>query len=357
MATELGIKLAQWGHEIHFISYDRPFRLDLFNENIFLHEVDIIDYPLFKFPPYSLALSGKIAEVAKTAPLDIIHVHYAIPHTTSAMLARLLIKNKKLPIVTTLHGTDITIVGNDKQFFDIVKFSLEVSDGVTAVSDSLKKETLDLFKVDREIKTIYNFVDPKEYKRIECPLLRSRYADANEKIIMHVSNFRPVKRLADVIEIFAGINQSVSAKLLLIGDGPERMTAQKQVEALGLKDRVLFLGKQDRIVELLSVADLFLLPSEKESFGLVALEAMACQVPVIASDIGGLPEVIDNGVTGFLAPLGDIDKMIQQGVEILQNPQLQRAMGNNAREQAMAKFHIDNVVKQYESYYKYLCSC
>ena len=352
MATELGIKLANWGHEVHFISYDRPFRLDLFNENIFLHEVDINEYPLFKFPPYSEALAGKIAEVARTAPLDILHVHYAIPHTTSAHMARQILKNQRLPIITTLHGTDITIVGKDKQFYDIIRFGLEISDGITTVSNSLKSETENVFKVDKEIETIYNFVDPEVYKRLECSCIRNHYATTKEKIILHISNFRPVKRLQDVIDVFAGIYSSIPSKLLLVGDGPDRMMAQHHAEALGLKDKVYFLGKQDRIVELLSVADLFLLPSEKESFGLVALEAMACQVPVIASNTGGLPEVVVEGVTGYLLPVGATNEMARRGTEILQDPEKHRLMGIAGREEAIKKFHIDHIARQYENYYK-----
>lgn len=351
VATELGVHLAKRGHEIHFISYERPFKLNNFYENIFFHEVEIFDYPVFKFPPYSLALASKILEVARTAELDIIHAHYAIPHTVSALLANQMLKEHKLPLITTLHGTDITLVGNNQQFYDLIKLSLENSDGVTAVSKSLKKETIAAFGIEDEIEVIYNFICPEEYKPTLLPRLRERYAHKDEKVIMHISNFRPVKRIDLVVEIFAKINQEVPSHLLFVGDGPELMTIEKQAKDLGLKDRVHFLGKQERIVELLSIADLFLLPSEKESFGLVALEAMACCVPVIASAVGGLPELVEDGVCGYLSPVGDVDKMAKDSIKLLSDSKLHKKTAAAARKRAIDLFHCNQIVSQYEDYY------
>jgi N-acetyl-alpha-D-glucosaminyl L-malate synthase BshA len=353
VATELGKRLAERGHTVHFISYERPFKLDIFHENLLYHEVGVFDYPLFKFPPYSLALTGKIVEVAKWADLDVLHVHYAIPHTVSAYLAKqMLAGSRRLPVVTTLHGTDITVVGHDEQFYDITKFSIEVSDGVTAVSDSLRRQTAEIFEIDREIRTIYNFVDPEEYKPLRCPELRRHFAGEDEKILIHISNFRPVKRVHDVVEIFRRVNEKVPARLLLVGDGPDGPAAHSQVKELGLMDRVRFLGKQERVVELLSMSDIFLLPSEKESFGLVALEAMACEVPVIASDAGGIPETVTDGETGFLFPVGQAADMAEKAVEILQDPDKLRDMGQKGRADAIRRFHIDDIVSSYENYYE-----
>lgn len=352
VATELGKRLAERGHVVHFISYERPFKLDVFHENLFYHEVGVFDYPLFKFPPYSLALTGKIVEIAKWADLDVVHVHYAIPHTLSAHLAKQMLRDRRLPVVTTLHGTDITVVGHDEQFYDVTKFSIEVSDGVTAVSESLRRQTIEMFKIDREIRTIYNFVDPEEYKPVRCRELRRRFAPDDEKILVHVSNFRPVKRVHDVVEIFRRVNEKVPARLLLVGDGPDSPAAHNQVRELGLMERVRFLGKQERVVELLSMSDLFLLPSEKESFGLVALEAMACEVPVIASNAGGIPETVKDGETGFLFPVGRIEEMGAAAADILQKPEKLREMGKRARFEAIKKFHIDDIVSSYENYYE-----
>lgn len=352
VATELGKRLAERGHAVHFISYERPFKLDVFHENLFYHEVGVFDYPLFKFPPYSLALASKIVEVAKWAELDVLHVHYAIPHTVSAYLAKQMLRDRRLPVVTTLHGTDITVVGHDEQFYDITKFSIEVSDGVTAVSDSLRRQTMEMFKIDREIRTIYNFVDPEEYKPLRCPELRRHFARDGEKILVHISNFRPVKRVHDVVEIFSRVNMTLPARLLLVGDGPDGPAVHNQVRELGLSERVSFLGKQERVVELLAMSDLFLLPSEKESFGLVALEAMACEVPVIASTVGGIPESVTDGETGFLFPVGGTAEMAAKAVEVLQKPEQLREMGRRARVEAIRRFHIDDIVNSYENYYK-----
>ncbi len=352
VATELGKALAQKGHEIHFISYDRPFRLEMFHQNIFYHEVEVLDYPLFKFPPYMIALASKIGEAARWADLDVIHVHYAIPHAVSALLAKKLVTDKYLPVVTTLHGTDITVVGHEPQFFEITRMSIEESDAVTAVSCSLRDETTDLFKISRDIKVIYNFIDPEEYTRVAVPGLKQRYSAAGEKILIHISNFRPVKRLKDVIGVFAHVNRKIPARLIMVGDGPEAQAAHKQVEALGLTDRVHFLGKQERVVELLSVSDLCLLPSEKESFGLVALEAMACGVPVIASTAGGLPEVIRDGVTGFLLPVGAVELMALKAVEVLSSVSRWNEMSVNARTHARETFQMEMIIRQYEELYE-----
>lgn len=352
VATELGKRLAERGHEVHFISYERPFKLDVFHENLFYHEVGVFDYPLFKFPPYSLALASKIVEVAKWAELDVLHVHYAIPHTVSAYLAKQMLRDRRLPVVTTLHGTDITVVGHDEQFYDITKFSIEVSDGVTAVSDSLHRQTVEMFKIDREIRTIYNFVDPEEYKPLCCPQRRRHFAGDDEKLLIHISNFRPVKRVHDVVEIFSRVNKALPARLLLVGDGPDGPAVHNQVRELGLADRVCFLGKQERVVELLAMSDLFILPSEKESFGLVALEAMACEVPVIASTAGGIPETVTDGETGYLFPVGQTVEMATKTIEILQQPEQLQEMGRKARQDAIRRFHIDDIVNSYENYYK-----
>ncbi len=351
VATELGKRLALRGHEIHFISYDRPFKLDVFHQNIYYHEVEILDYPLFKFPPYLIALASKIAEVAKWAELDLVHVHYAIPHAVSAFLAKQLISNKKLPVVTTLHGTDITVVGHEPQFFDITRFSIEASDAVTAVSHSLREDTLRVFELSKDIEVIYNFFDPEEYRRVEVPGLRARYAGNDEKILVHISNFRPVKRVRDVVDIFAMVNSVTPARLLMIGDGPEVPAVHQYIQSVGLAERVYFLGKQERVVELLSISDLFLLPSEKESFGLAALESMACGTPVIASTAGGLPEVVRDGETGFLLPVGNVEAMANKAVEILQDHEKWRQISENGRRHSLRNFHIDHVIGQYERLY------
>lgn len=354
VATELGLKLALQGHEVHFISYERPFRLDFFHENIFLHEVEVFDYPLFKFPPYSIALTGTIVEVTKEVGLDLLHVHYAIPHAYSAFVAREML-DKKVPLITTLHGTDITLMGGNRQFYDVIKFCLKTSDGVTAVSQSLKDKTESTFEIPGKIEVIYNFIDPEEYRLINTPCvqgLRSRYASQGEKVVIHISNFREVKKVGDVVRTFALINQKVPAKLLLVGDGPERAETYRLAEELGISERVCFLGKQERVVELLSVSDLFLLPSAQESFGLVALEAMACQVPVIATDVGGLPEVVKDGQTGYLLPVGAVEQMAAKGIKLLSDEILHSQMAAKARSYALEKFPADKIVSQYEAYYQ-----
>ncbi|ADG83179.1 N-acetyl-alpha-D-glucosaminyl L-malate synthase BshA [Thermincola potens] len=353
VATELGKQLAFRGHEVHFISYERPFKLDLFHENIIFHEVDIVDYPLFKFPPYSMALASKIYEVAKWAGLDLLHVHYAIPHAVSAYLAKQMLKGElELPVITTLHGTDITIVGLEKQFYDITRFAIQSSDGVTAVSRSLRDETLRRFKLNRQIEVIYNFVDPEEYRRLPCPQLKKRFTDGEDKLLIHISNFRPVKRLKDVVDLFALVNSKIPSKLLLVGDGPDGSYIHEYVRKIGLLDRVFFLGKQERVVELLSISDLCLLPSEKESFGLVALEAMACQVPVVGTKVGGLPEVVRDGETGILEKVGNVAAMAERAVKLLSDEESYLQMALESRRHAVNKFHVDDMVTNYLKYYE-----
>lgn len=354
IATELGKKLAARGHQIHFITYDRPFKLSNFHENIFFHEVEVLDYPLFKFPPYTIALASKIADIARWAELDLVHVHYALPHTVSAFLAKQMLKDRQLPIVTTLHGTDITVVGHEPQFFDITRFSIEESDIVTAVSHSLKADTARTFKTAKEIEVIHNFVSPEEYRRVPMSCLQEKYKKCGDKIFVHISNFRPVKRLQDVVDVFHLVNQKIPSRLLMVGDGPELPAVHRYIESLGIGDRVHFMGKQERVVEILSVSDICLLPSEKESFGLVALEAMACGVPVIASVAGGIPEVVTNGETGFLLPVGDVKGMADKAIEILETPHMWEQMSKLGQEIAAAKFSAERIVSEYEACYKRL---
>lgn len=352
VATELAEALAERGHEVHIISYERPFRLRSFHQNLFLHEVTAVDYPVFKYPPYDLALAGTIYEVAKARGLDLIHAHYAIPHAVSAYLAKaMLARERPLPLVTTLHGTDITVVGQEPQLFEVVRFSLQSSDGVTAVSKALAAEAAGVFAYERPIEVIYNFIDPEVYRRQECPARRAFYAEPGEKIICHISNFREVKRIPDVLQVFARINREQPARLLLIGDGPERSGAQQLAQELGILNRIHFLGKQEFVVPLLSISDLFLLPSAKESFGLAALEAMACEVPVITTNTGGLPEVVSDGVTGIVAPVGAVEEMARRALELLQNEQLYRRMAKAAREQVIINFREEEIVTHYENYY------
>lgn len=352
VATELGEYLALRGHEVHFISYDRPFRMQGVHKNLILHEVDVFEYPLFKYPPYSIVLASTIAEVIRKYDLDLIHAHYAIPHTVSAYLARQMVK-KHIPIITTLHGTDVTILGNDRQFYDITKFSLEISDAVTTVSESLKRETEESFGIDG-IRRIYNFIDPDKYYRQQNDDLRRQFAKDNEKIIMHISNFRPVKRVLDIIKAFKIVNDQLPSKLILVGDGPDRYPAQQLTEDLGLSGQVYFLGKQEKVIPILSIADLFMLPSEKESFGLAALEAMACEVPVVASITGGLTEVVEDQDTGFLASVGDWQEQGRLALKILTDELLHKRMREKARLVAISNFDVNSIIGEYEQLYKSL---
>lgn len=353
VATELGMGLADRGHEVHFITYRRPARLTHFHENLFFHEVSGEDYPLFEYAPYDTALASKLVDVVKFEDLDLLHVHYAIPHAAVAYMAKkiLLTEGRYVPVVTTLHGTDITLVGMNKAFAPVVAFSINKSDGVTAVSESLKQQTLDQFHIDQEIKVIYNFIDFNRFKKIDKDHFKKAIAPNGERILVHISNFRKVKRIDDVIHVFKRVYEEVPSKLLLIGDGPERRNLEELCRKIGLCHEVRFLGKQDAVEELLSIADLFLMPSESESFGLAALEAMACEVPVISSNIGGLPEVNIHGKTGFLSKVGDIEGMAQNAIRILQDPELLQQFRKNALAQAQ-RFDINNILPQYEEYYE-----
>ena len=353
IATELGMGLARHGHEVHFITYRRPARLAAFQENVFYHEVTGEDYPLFEYPPYDTALASKMVEVVKYEKLDILHVHYAIPHAAVAYMAKkiLLMEGHYVPVVTTLHGTDITLVGANPAFKPIVEFSISKSDGVTAVSDFLKAKTLQQFNIDKDIRVIYNFVDFERFRKINKDHFKKAIAPNGERIIAHTSNFRKVKRVEDVILVFQKVFEKIPSKLLLIGDGPERRHAEDMCRQIGLCDEVRFLGKQDAVEELLAISDLFIIPSESESFGLAALEAMACEGPVISTDAGGLPEVNIHGKTGFLSKVGDVEEMAQQAITILSDDQVLQQFRQNALEQA-ERFDIKHILPEYEAYYE-----
>ncbi len=352
VATELGTELAARGHEIHFISYALPVRLDPAKENIFFHEVEITNYPLFEHAPYTLTLAVKLLEVANSAGLDLLHMHYAIPHSISALLARSMAVPRRLPFITTLHGTDITLVGSDRSFLPITRFSIEQSDGVTAISHYLKKRTIEEFDIKRPIEVVPNFVNCDLYSRKDDPEQRAEWAPNGEPIVMHLSNFRPVKRVTDVVEIFALIREKMPAKLVLIGDGPDRGAAEWTARQRGIADDVIFLGKQDEVYKKLGVADLFLLPSDSESFGLAALEAMACEVPVIATRVGGLPEVIEHGVDGYLVEPRDVGSAARFAIDILSRADRGRELGQLARQGARRKFCSNDIIPLYENYYR-----
>jgi N-acetyl-alpha-D-glucosaminyl L-malate synthase BshA len=351
VATELGMELAARGHEIHFISYAPPIRLTETNHHIQFHEVEISSYPLFDHAPYALSLAVKMLEVAEEENLDLLHVHYAIPHSVSALLARMMAAPRRLPFITTLHGTDITLVGNDRSFLPITKFSIEQSDGVTAISHYLKQRTLEEFDIKRPIEVIPNFVNCDLYCRKPNPALRAEWASDGEPILMHLSNFRPVKRVTDVVEIFAMVREKMRAKLVLIGDGPDRGAAEYMVRQKKLGRHVHFLGKQDRVYQYLSQADLFLLPSDLESFGLAALEAMACEVPVVATNVGGVPEVVEHGVDGYLFTPREVEIAARYALEILSRADRGREMGQRARVDARKKYCANDVIPMYEAYY------
>lgn len=358
IATELGKELALRGHEVHFISYALPFRLTKYIENIFFHEVDTTSYPLFEFPFYALSLASKMCEVAEFEKLDLLHVHYAIPHAISAFLAKQIVKNKKLKVTTTLHGTDITLVGLEPSFLPLVKFSIEQSDGVTAVSRFLKEKTLTNYYIEKEIDIIPNFVDTEIFKKVsidDCSF-KKRIAPNNEKILVHTSNFRVVKRVNDVIKIFNSVQKEIPSKLLLVGDGPDRFECERLVRELNLADNVKFLGKQDGLVEILSSSDLFLIPSQSESFGLAALEAMACGLPVISSSVGGLPELVKHNECGFISEIGDTDRMAKYSLDLLTNEKKYEVFSQNARSRAVSKFDKSIIVPMYEEHYKNILS-
>ena len=362
VATELGIELAALGHEVHFISYSQPFRLTGRERGIFFHEVPVSNYPLFEFPPYDLALASRMAEVAEYYRLDLLHVHYAIPHSVSALLARQMLaeRGKRLPFVTTLHGTDITLVGMDRSYLPITQYAIQQSDGVTSISGYLKGITEEKFGITRPIEIIPNFVNCDVYKpyseenheaRMEA---RRRFAADDESLLVHLSNFRPVKRITDVLRIFAQVADRIPARIILIGDGPDRSAAEWLAHSLEIQDRVHFLGKQDSVSELLPLADLMLMPSEMESFGLAALEAMACQTPAVATHVGGVPEVITDGKDGLLFAVGDVDGMAEAAVALLSDRERHQAMRTAARKTAQDHFCTTRILPQYVRYYESL---
>jgi len=350
VATELGCALAVRGHEVHFFSTARPFRLPAFQENVYFHEVPVVGYDLFENTPYTLTLASTLHNAVKMYNLDVLHAHYAIPHATAAYLAREM--NGGLPpVITTLHGTDITLVGAHPAYAPVVKFTIEQSDAVTAVSHDLARETRTNIGYMGETKVIYNFIDTELYKRDNCVSRRDWLAPPDEPIILHISNFRPVKRIPDIIAAFAKVREQVKAKLVLAGDGPMRSNAELQARELGLQGEVRFLGKQTGLIDLLSVSDVYMLPSNKESFGLSALEAMSCEMPVVGYDVGGLPEVVIHGESGFLHPVGDIDGMTASVLRLLKDTDLRKTMGQAGRRRAEEVFHIDTIIPQYEKLY------
>lgn len=355
VATELGKQLANRGHKVHFISYNQPFRLNKFYDNIYYHEVDTPTYPLFKYPPYSLALANKIAELIEYENLDVVHAHYAIPHSICSMIAKDIARKNDVGLVTTLHGTDITLVGNDPSFKELTKYSIEGTDGITAVSNALSKETKDIFGVESDIEVIYNFVDTDEYRRQLVPEVDINPGGNGLKNIIHISNFRKVKNIPNVIKTFNLISKEIDARLLLVGGGPEERIAKKLIQEFGLEERVQFLGKQDNIIPLLSISDLLLLPSIKESFGLVCIEAMSCEVPVITSNTGGLPEVVIDGETGYLAHPDDYERMAEKSIKLLSDETMHKEFAQAGRKLVEDKFSAKKIVDKYEKFYKSLC--
>jgi N-acetyl-alpha-D-glucosaminyl L-malate synthase BshA len=357
VATELGLGLARKGCKVHFITYKKPPRLSAFNTNVFFHEVSTMEYPLFEYRPYETALASKIVDAVLYEKIDLLHVHYAIPHAAVAYMAKQILKTKgiNIPVVTTLHGTDITLTGSDASFSPVVEFSINNSDAVTAVSNQLKKETYDKFNISKDIKVIHNFIDFDRFKKTDKDHFKRAIAPNDEKILVHTSNFRKVKRVEDVIHIFDKVSKVIPSKLILIGDGPERKPLEDMTRELGICDNVRFLGKQDAIEELLAVGDLFILPSANESFGLAALEAMACEVPVISSNAGGIPEINIDGVTGYMCDIGDVDNMAKKAISLLQDDDKLSEFRKNALGQAK-KFHIDLILPEYENLYRGLLS-
>ena len=355
VATELGIALANKGHKVHFMSYSQPFRLNLFNENLFFHEFNVNDYPLFDYQPYESVLASKIVDVAMFEQLDVLHVHYAIPHASVAYMAQQILKSKKihLPYITTLHGTDITLVGRDPAFEPVIRFSLNHSNAITSVSESLKKDTLKTFKIDNKISVIPNFINIKDYQAPREHCIKRKYAPNGEKILLHISNFRKVKRVEDVISIFANVNKAMPSKLILVGDGPEKANIEQLCRQLNLHHEVIVLGKITDPKEVLCVADLFLLPSETESFGLSALEALAMKVPVISTNSGGLPEVNINGQTGYLSNVGDVEDMSANAIKLLSDQKLLDTFRENAFARAEL-FDVEKILPLYERLYQQL---
>ncbi|MBV8254265.1 MAG: N-acetyl-alpha-D-glucosaminyl L-malate synthase BshA [Chitinophaga sp.] len=353
LATELGKALADKGHMVHFITYQQPVRLNAFHANIYYHEVQVPTYPLFDFPPYESALSSTMVDVILNQKLDLLHVHYAIPHASTAYMAKQIVakQGRVVPFITTLHGTDITLVGKDKTYAPVVTFSINESDAITAVSENLRDETYKSFQIEKEISVIYNFVDTQRFSRRNLPHFRQAIAPNGEKVLLHVSNFRKVKRVPDVVKIFKQVRDAMPAKLLLVGDGPDRPTIECMCRDLGICEDVRFVGKQEQLEDVMSISDLFILPSEYESFGLAALEAMASQVPVISSNAGGLPEINIPGVTGYMGDVGDTDTMAKHAIHLLQDEALLARVRHGAWEQAQ-RFHIDNIIPQYEALYE-----
>lgn len=353
VGSELGRDLADRGHNVHFISSFLPTRLTELNERIHFHEVEMMSYPLFEHQPYDLALATKMATVARAEKLDLLHVHYAIPHSISAILARESIKQKRyVPVITTLHGTDITLVGADRSYLPITRYGLQQSDGVTAVSKFLKQATIETFDFD-EIEVIPNFICEKHYRRLEDSALRAEHSPNGERLLVHVSNFRAVKRPADCVEILAKVRAAgADARLIMVGDGPELSAVTYRAEQLGMNGSVVFVGKQANISDYLGIADVFLLPSELESFGLAALEAQACEVPVIATRIGGIPEVVNDGETGFLSDVGDVDKMSADALHLLKHEELRRGFGEKGRELAVQRYSTSKIIPQYIAFYE-----
>lgn len=352
VATELGKALANRGHQVHFISYALPTRLDGFIENIYFHEVEMSSYPLFDFPLYTIALASKMVDVVKYQKLDILHVHYAIPHATSAYLAKQILGKNGIPFTTTLHGTDITLVGLEPSYLHAVKFSIENSDGVTAVSRHLKEKTLTNYSITKDIEVIPNFVDTKKYKKLPACKFKKQIAPNNEKILVHVSNFRKVKRVPDIVRIFHEVQKEIPSRLVLVGDGPDRSNTEQLCRELNVCNDVIFLGKQAELVDIYSASDIFLMPSQSESFGLSALEAMSCGLPVVSSSVGGLPELQVHGETGFIAEIGDITRMARYTIDLLRNENKYSLFSEAARRRAVEKFEVDHIVPLYEEHYK-----
>ena len=352
IASELALGLAERGHTIHIVSYAVPFRLRTFHPNVRIHEVEVASYPLFKYPPYTLGLATKLAEVAIDQEVDVIHAHYAVPHAVSALLAKQILGGESPKVITTLHGTDITLVGADESFHRVIRFAIDSSDGVTAVSKYLQQRTVDQFEPERSVEVIYNFVNTTRCQRTTEKCTRGHWAPNGEKILMHASNFRPVKRVSDVVRIFDRVQKEIPSKLLLVGAGPERLFVQQLVKELHLTEHVHFLGEQDYLESLLSCADLFVLPSEQESFGLVALEAMSCEVPVIGTAIGGLPEVVPQGETGFLFPVGETKQMADAAIELLSDDRKLASFRGRARQWAVERFDSETIIPRYEQFYQ-----
>jgi L-malate glycosyltransferase len=350
VATELGKLLAERGHDVHFITHSMPFRLGKFDKRIYYHEVEVSDYYVFRYPPYDLSLASKLAQVAKMEQLDLLHVHYAIPHAVCALLAKQMV-GEHLKVVTTLHGTDITVLAQDESISDLIRHAINQSDAVTAVSEDLIRETRETLLVNRPIDLTYNFVDKRVYYPRDVKKLREEFAHPDEKLLIHISNFRPVKRVLDVVEVFAKVNEQVPSRLLFVGEGPDLPKVIARVKELGLTDRVCFCGKQDDVAEIISLGDLMLLPSEKESFGLVALEAMACGVPTIGSMAGGIPELVTDGETGFLSPIGDTDKMAADAIRLFSEPGMYERMVEACLRRARFTFCNDRITEQYEDIY------